>query len=271
MFKLILLFVILICSAHANELREQITATKLHIQELQVKLKKLEALEATLPHKTTQTKNKLITHAEFGFVSTSGNTNTTSYSLDLNHKKNWDKHLVEYSFDGQYGQDKNVKTKNKYLTELQYGYGITNKLSFDYLFGFKQDLFSGYKYQSYTGPGLKYKLIEVEKHSLSIEGNILYSQDEFDDALIQNYASLRSKAIYAFQVLDNLRFTQDLSYRSEIENSRNFFVLSKTALISKLSDMFSLGLSYKLDYTNIVLLDKQSADKTFSANLIVDY
>lgn len=292
----------------ANSIEQQISATKAQIEQLQADLQELEKVEAELPKNLALKQaddlaqkikeNELKTHAEFGFVTTSGNTDTTAYSLDLKMKKGWDRHIVEFSFDGQYADDNGFQTKNKYLAELEYDYEITERFAFDYLVGYKQDKFSGYNYQSYTGPGAKYKLIKNEKHNLSLEGNVLYSQDEIQDThyttagdvidypnpdgLVKDssqtvkgstkeYAAMRAKAAYEWQILESLKFTQDLSYRTEFDDFNNYFIFSKTALISKMTDMFSLGLNYKIDYVNAPPVGKAHSDKTFTANLIVDY
>ena len=240
--------------------------------------------------------DKFITHAEFGYVNTQGNTNTNAFSLDTNIKKSWQKHLFELSFDGQYSSDNSIETKNKYLIELEYDYELGDKLAFDYLLGYKEDKFSSYQYQVYTGPGLKYKVIKTQEHDLNIEGNILYSQDETHDidydatgntiaypnpnntaiastlnGKTRSYTSYRTKAMYKWQILENLKFSQELSYRSEIEDSQNYFVFSKTAFTNKISDMFSAGINYKVDYVNLSGAGKENTDRTLTASLNVDF
>lgn len=216
--------------------------------------------------------NKLKTHAEFGFISTSGNTDTTSYNLDLEMKKAWDKHHLKFIVDAQYADDSGVETNNKFLTELQYDYDITDRFAFDYLLGYKEDKFSGYKYQFYTGPGAKYKAIKEEKQNLTLEGNILYSKDKVEVTNETNdYTALRAKGVYEWQILDNLKFTQDLSYRVELDETENYFVTSKTAFASKISDIFSFGISYKVDYVNTPPAENKRSDRTLSANLIADF
>jgi len=240
--------------------------------------------------------NQFITHTKFGYVSTQGNTNTKTYILDSKIKKGFDKHLFALSFDGQYAEDSNVETKNKYLIELTYDYELTDTLAFKYLFGYKEDKFSGYSYQLYTGPGISYKAIKLPKHHLSIDSVLLYSKDKFEnidydvdgnivsypnsnDTVItrvvagdtDNYTSFRFKAVYEWQIAEDLKFTEDTSYRTEINDMKNYFIYSKTAFSSKISDIFSAGISYKVDYTNLEADGKKPIDKTLTANLIVDY
>lgn len=230
------------------------------------------ALALTNTYAADAKENSLVTHAELGYTSTSGNTDTKSYTLDLDMKKAWDKHLFTFLFDTQYSDDNGVETNNKFLTELTYDYQFTDKFAFAYLVGYKDDKFSGYNYQAYTGPGIKYKVIAQEAHNLSVEGNILYSQDEIQTPKeTVDYTSLRAKGVYEWQILENLKFAQELSYRTDLEENDNYFVYSKSGLISKLSDIFSFGISYKVDYVNAPPANVVHADKTLTANLIVDY
>jgi len=237
--------------------------------------------------------NELVTHTELGYIGTTGNTETKTFNLDAKIKKNWDKHAGIFTFDGQYADDKGIETKNKFFTELEYDYSYSDKWAFSYLIGYKNDKFSSFDYQFYTGPGVKYKAIETKKHNLSLEGNLLYAIDSYMDiktdsngdfveypneggvittpSYDDDYTSYRLKGIYTWQMLENLKFDQELSYRGSFEEADNFFVFSKTGFTSKLSDIFSAGISYKVDYTNNPAEGKESTDTTFTIGLIVDY
>ena len=253
-------------------------------------------LIATYAQAEERTEKPFKTHTELGYVSTNGNTDTDAFSLDLNAKKEWIKHILTLDLDGQYATDQGVETKNKYLIEAQYDYKFTERFSFNYLAGYKSDKFSGFTYQFYTGPGAKYKMIETKEHELSLDGNILYAQDRYDDvwvdalgntlsypydgvtkdhistpAYTNDYTSYRANGVYTWQILENLKFLQELSFRSSFEESDNYFINSKTAFTNKISDIFSAGISYKVDYANKPAEGKVKTDTTFAFNLIIDY
>jgi len=234
-----------------------------------------------------------VTHTELGYIGTTGNTDTKTFNLDAKVKKSWGEHSGIATFDGQYADDSGVETKNKYFVELEYDYAFDDKISFNYLIGYKDDKFSSFDYQFYTGPGAKYQAIASEKHNLSLEANILYAIDAYMDVRVDangdtvnypddggvisvpayddDYASYRVKGLYEWVILDNLKFDQELSYRGSFEESDNFFVFSKTGLKSKISDIFSAGISYKVDYTNNPAEGKDSTDTTFTVGIIIDY
>ena len=228
----------------------------------------------------TKKDDALVTHTEFGFIQTTGNTKTTTYNLDAKAKKGWGKHIGNFMFDGQYASDNDVETKNKFVTELTYDYEFTSRFAFNYLLGYKSDKFSGFEYQLYTGPGAKYKAVVSDNHNLTVDGNILYSSDRYEDvplatppvdAYSNDYMGYRVKGLYTWQMLENLKFDQELSLRGSFDKSDNYFAYSKSAFSSKISDIFSAGISYKVDYANTPADGKKKTDTTLTANLIIDY
>ena len=148
----------------------------------------------------------------------------------------------------------------------------------------------------YTGPGARYKYIVSDLQNLTIDGNILYARDNYEDsyqlangsirqypdpipasairvrdAYQNDYMAFRVKGAYDRQLMENLKFDQEITYRSSFEEVGNFFVFTKTALSSKITDMLSAGISYKIDYINEPANGKDPTDTTFTANLILDY
>jgi len=241
-------------------------------------------------------KDALKTHTEMSYVQTQGNTNTNAFSLDFKGQKAWDKNALKLDLDALYGDDNGVETRNKILGELNYDYQFSSYFAFNYLVGYKNDKFSGYEYQFYTGPGIKYIALDSKVHSLNFQANALYSLDETMDKYIDtngdeivypypdgtegaekivgesnDYTGFSAKANYAWQIMENLKFLQEASYRGDFDDSENYFAFSKTALETKISDMFSMGISYKVDYTNLAPEGNEYSDRTFMTSLIIDY
>ncbi len=279
LLSIFLLSSLLLSEQSLEDKKKQIILTKQKIEELQASLQKLEASIPEQIQKDEEIKlakkiedEKIKTHAEFGYVNNKGNTNTESFTLETNIKKTWDKHTLSFLIDSEFASDEEEETKNKYLLEQTYDYKLSDRLFFEYLNGYKYDKFTSYDYQAYSGPGLKYLTINTKKHKLELGGNILYSRDKTQETKdIYEYASLRAKGLYTWQILENLKFEETFTYRTDISKLNNFFLFSKTALISKLTDIFSVSLSYKIDYVNEPQDDTKKSDRTMSANLIADF
>lgn len=148
---------------------------------------------------------------------------------------------------------------------------MSERFVLGYLAGYKYDKFSGYDYQAYTGPDVQYKAIVSETQNLGFEAAVLYAVDKLENEDKETYGSYRVKFVYDLQLLENLNFLQEASYRGSMEDEENYFVISKTALTSKISNILSAGISYKVDYANLVPADRVHTDKTLTANIIIDY
>jgi len=253
-----------------KQLNEKISAVKAEKSAIEIKLK---ALQAKLPPN-----EELITHVKLGYIQTDGNANTETFALEGSLKKAWGHNSASFIFDSQYGKAEKVENKNRYFLELQYAYAFSKQLSMTYVLGYKNDKFSSYNYQAYTGPGVKYFAYSSDKQKLNFDGSILYSQDQLQSQNIiapnkatSTYSAYKLQVTYKLQVLENLKFNQDLSYRSSFESQNNYFVLSTSSFSSKISDVFSAGISYKIDYTNEVAAGVKQRDNTLNAFLSLDY
>ncbi len=214
----------------------------------------------------------LKTHTEFSLVDANGNTDNTSLAFELKADKNYGKHEFRADANAYYSKESDTTTKNKWMLELNYDYMITDRFSFNYLIGYKRDKFSGFDYQFYTGPGVGYKVIDTPVHKLNVQANLLYSIDQLEgDGDKNDYFGYGAGLNYEWQVAENLKFKQDLKYRGSFDDSENYFINSKSAIESKLGGLFSMGISYAVDYANLPAAGKTSTDKTLLASLIIDY
>jgi putative salt-induced outer membrane protein len=244
---------------------------------------------------------ELVTHTELGYINSSGNTESEVFTADVKAKKELEKHIYTAMFQAKYSEENKLESANNWLSELQYDYKFSKLFSLNYLFGYKSDKFSSYDYQMYTGPGIKYLAINDSKiHNLSISASYLYSVDETLDQYVDgngdplkypfkdgdgvdivktktisgeknNYQSARLSLEYSWKITENLKFAQDATYRQSLDSSDEYFAYSKSTLSAKVADHLSAGFSYKVDYTNEVAEGIERADKTFTANLIIDY
>jgi len=212
-----------------------------------------------------------VSHVELGYVQTNGNTDTKTFNLDGNIKKDIDKHSLKLSFDGQYAENDGEENKNKYKIIGDYLYNFSDVLGFGYMIGYKDDKFSGFDYQFTTGPFVKWTALKDKVQTLAFDLGILYAKDKIEAGDTNDYASGALALEYTYQILENLKFSENASYRTDLSDTDNSFIFSKTAITTKLSDIFSAGVSYKIDYAQTPPAGKKHTDSTFAVNLIVDY
>jgi len=209
--------------------------------------------------------------AELGYSKTSGNTDTEALNLDSKAKKVWDEHSVGAEVDARYSKSNGKEDASRFGAELNYGHAYDADLTIGYLAGYKRDKFSGYKYQIYTGPYAEYKAYKSDLQNLALELAALYAKDKLEDGRDESYASARVRAIYDYQIMENLKFAEDLSYRTSLKEGKHYFVTSKTSLVNKITDIFSAGITYRVDYAYIVPEGNKRTDRAFLVNLIAIY
>ncbi len=245
---------------------------------------------------------ELITHTELGYVNSSGNTNTEVFTTDLKVKKEVEKHIFGALVQGKYAKEDDIENANSWVGELQYDYKFSKLFSVNYLYGTKMDKFSSYEYQIYTGPGIKYLAINNSKvHNLNFTLSYLYSADKTLDQYVNSgsgdtvsypfadgdgtdipktkvssgerldYQSARLSLEYSWKIAKNLKFTQDATYRQSLDESNDYFIYSKSNISTQVVEHLSAGFGYKVDHTNKVQEGVERTDKTFTANLIIDY
>lgn len=221
-----------------------------------------EEAEKTLPLKT---------HTELSYMSTSGNTETSSFALDFKGEKQWGKDGVRAAAFAYLSEESGVESKNQWGVEINYDRTLTPTLAFNYLIAYKEDKFSGFDYQFNTGPGLVHKTLRSEAHDLTLQANILYAVDKRETGERDTYASGKLGVLYEWRILEKLKLIEEANIRSQLSEMENFFLYSKTSVLNKINSMLSMGISYKVDYVHRPVAGKTSTDKTLLASLIIDY
>ncbi|MDD2781832.1 DUF481 domain-containing protein [Sulfuricurvum sp.] len=213
----------------------------------------------------------IITHSEFSYINTKGNTNTTSLAFEGAAKKQWDKNIFRLNANMYKSTDSGKTSKDKWSSEFNYDYQICPRTSLNYLIGYKEDRFSGFDYQFYSGPGMGVKVIDSPAHNLDVQANILYGEDKPEYLPRDSYFSSKLGAIYHWQIQENLKFIQEATYRINLEDTQQNFFYSKTAIENKINSTLSMGVSYKIDYVNTPPPPSVRTDRTFLVSLIIDY
>lgn len=249
-------------TAIANEAKAEIDAAKAKLKAAQKRIEKVQQQSEEARYKTK---------TEISYSNTKGNTNTQRFGLDFHGERKRKKNTMTLDVSALQSSSNGVEDNNKWNALAQYDRDITKKLFFNYLIFYGEDKFSGFDYQFSTGPGLGYKAIRSDNHKLDLRANALYSKDDIQGGGSNEYASWVAGFNYKWAILENLDFFQDATFKSQFDHFENYFVYSKTAIESKLNSMFSLGMSYKVDYKNIPAEGRKRTDRVFLASLIINY
>lgn len=209
---------------------------------------------------------------ELGYVSTSGNSETSNFKFRADAKRSSGNWLYDAHFDSLNSEEDGTRSAEKYFVSNRLTYSYTKQ---DYWFGYgsyEDDRFSGYDYQATVAIGIGRRLIDRGTMDWDIEFGPGYrvgkleeeTADEKDDKEL--IGRLYSK--YSWQFSPNARFVQEIGVESGSDNTTS---RSVTALKTDIAGGFALKLSYTVKYTEEVPAENKHADTETAVTLVYNF
>ncbi|MFC4700254.1 YdiY family protein [Glaciecola siphonariae] len=215
---------------------------------------------------------------EFGFILTTGNTETTSIALGINASQELEQWSNVYLLEGLYKEDSDVNadgeefsrvTEQKFFASAQANYKLTNP---DHrLFGFasyEDNRLGAFAYQGTIAAGWNQLVWEDKSSSFDYSVGPGYSFAETQEGESVNGAIIRGAANYVWNISDTAKFTQTFSteYGSDNVKSR-----AETALTAQIAGDLSLKVSVKFDHNTDVAEGREKLDTETAATLVYNF
>jgi len=184
-------------------------------------------------------------HGQVGASTSSGNTRSTGLAVGLDFSREglrWT-HAFNATFD--YERDNGVETKGRYFGSYQTNYRFSDRLYLLGLGSWESDRFSGFDSRATESVGFGYSLVRTPDLTLSVEGGPALRQTDFVIAGLKNTFAGRAAVNYAWSLLPNLKFAENMSYYNEAQDGT---FTSNTALTVGLIGSLSVQASYLAQY-----------------------
>jgi putative salt-induced outer membrane protein len=207
---------------------------------------------------------------EFGFVSTTGNTDTQSLNLRLEFKKateNWRFRLAGAALSSSKNGDKDAE---RYQAEMQADRKLNAK---SYLFGvyrYDADKFGAYDPQQSITAGYGRELMKSETHVLNGEIGVGYKKSKAVSTGVTD-----NEMIGRFLLEDAWSITPSTAWNNRLLvelGSDNTFTQFNTGLVVSMNDRFALKLGWEYRHNSEIpvgVTDK--TDTTTTANLVYNF
>ena len=205
---------------------------------------------------------------KFGFLSTTGNTDTTSLnsSADASYKTGrWqhDAHLAALE-----ASENEQTTAESYELRWTSGWDLTDK---DFLFGrlnWRKDRFGGFDTQFSQTLGYGRKVVATDVHKLDLALGAGARQSEAQNGVREDETILTGGLDYKWQFSETAEFTQTLAVEV---GDNNTFSESVTAVKTTLIGAFGLVLSYTVRNNSDVPAGTEKTDTRTSIALQYDF
>jgi putative salt-induced outer membrane protein len=207
---------------------------------------------------------------EFGFVSTSGNTDTETLNLKLEFIKNtayWRYRLGGAALTS--AKDGNNDAE-RYTAELQGDRKINEKSYVFGVFRYDADKFGAYDPQQSVTFGYGRQMMKSEKHELKGEIGVGYRKLE-----LATSGETNSEVIGRFLLEDSWAITASTAWNNRLlveAGADNTFTLFNTGLVVSMSERFALKLGYEIrNNTDIPVSVTDKTDTTTTMNLVYNF
>jgi putative salt-induced outer membrane protein len=196
--------------------------------------------------------------ASLGYLSTSGNTDTTTYNtaFEVTYAVNKWSHTASGSANGN--EESDLHLAEAYQLGWKTDYNFTEH---DYLFGlvnWRKDRFAGVTEQLTESIGYGRRLISTPVHLLSAEIGAGYRDADLSDDSSESGAIIRGGLDYTWTFTEKSGFDQYISIES---GSDNTYIESISALRASLLGDFAIVLSYTVRHNTDVPLGSEKTDK----------
>ncbi|MCD4751111.1 MAG: DUF481 domain-containing protein [Thermoanaerobaculales bacterium] len=211
-------------------------------------------------------------NAALSYVSTSGNTDTTSFGLDFSFVRRPTPWGLEVFGLFNRAEDASELTAQRSLLGTRATRSFSDRWSlFGGLSG-EKDEFAGFDLRTLLETGATYKAIDDGKFFLSFDAGLTYTDEsriepEPDTSFMGGLAA----AHFGWTISETAKLTEDLVYYPNFDDSTDWRLTSITALEAALTDLFGLRLSYEYRFRNEPIGDNDDTDTTTKASLVAKF
>lgn len=207
-------------------------------------------------------------HANLGYASSSGNTDTEKWYIDAESVARTRDNRYTLGGKAARAEDQGVETESNWLGYMKYDHFLS-KQWYAYANGnFENDEFKDIRLRTTLGIGSGYQFFESPRLNLALEGGASYVNTDFDEAEDESYPAARVAVKYdqfLFQTNIQLFHTNEAYF--DLQESDNIFVRSSTGLRFPLVSRLNATLQYDYDWDNDPAEGRGKEDSTVRVTL----
>ena len=207
---------------------------------------------------------------EFGFVSTTGNTESEALNAKLNFVLTRERWRHRFSGTALTTSEDGIKDNERYTMEIQSDRKLSEKSWLFGAFRWDADKFGSYDPQVSLTAGYGRLLMKSEKHEL--KGEIGAGYRKLEERISHNSSS---EAIARFVLDDSWQVFSTTLWTNRIlieSGSSNTFTQFNTGLAISMTDRFAVKLGFEArNNTNIPPGDTEDTDTITSVNLVYNF
>lgn len=209
-------------------------------------------------------------HADFGLVSTSGNTSVTTVNAsDAFTFRTSPSNTISQSFGVVYGTQLHRVQTSLWVAGLRNTYTFNQRVGVFALLNFDRNTFAGIDRRFEEGLGAAILAVSGKNDKLEIDIGASYIQQRSTEAVEDDYPAGRGALDYRHTFGKDEYFEQTIEAVPDLTKSSNYQLNTQTNLVAPLSRKLAIKLGYTIRYNNLPPPGFKTTDRFFTSDVQV--
>lgn len=205
---------------------------------------------------------------QLGAFHSTGNSSNTGISAGLELTRTGERWSHRLSAQADFQRSEGVTTREQFLLAYEPRFELSENFYAYALSQYERDRFQGFSARYAASGGFGYIVISEDNMTLSLQAGPAWRRTDFTDGTSESDLSGFVAADFDWQVLENLKFTQDVRAFLQSDNST---ISSNTGIQTRFAENFSLGLYYSVEIDTDPPIGAVKTDTLSRVTLIYDF
>lgn len=205
--------------------------------------------------------------ADVGYVSTTGNTEVTTFNLGeklVLRARRWEH---KQQFGSVYASQDGKQSSNLLFANWRSDWKLHPRLAFFGFVGFDRNAFAGIARRFEEALGLSAVVLASGRDTWTVEGGLAMNQQRATDGASLSFASVRSATVFRHQFTKAAYVQQSAEFLPSLEVSEDYRLNTESALVAPLSTHIAMKLGYVVRFDHLPEPGRRKHDRIVTSGL----
>lgn len=205
--------------------------------------------------------------ADFGYVTTSGNSQVTTMSVGEKLTQSRGRWALEQTFNLVYGEQEGTVNTNFLKASLRGDYTIDRFFGLFVAGAFDRNTFAGIERRFEEQLGLQLHALSAPRDTLRLEAGAAITQQIAVGGGQQNFPSARAGGVWRHNFSPASYFQQNVEFLPNLKESDDWRVNTESSLVAPISSRIGVKLSYVVRFDNVPEPTFKKTDRLFTTGI----
>jgi putative salt-induced outer membrane protein len=205
--------------------------------------------------------------ADFGYVTTSGNSQVTTMSVGEKLTQSRGRWAFEQTFNLVYGEQEGIVNTNFLKASLRGDYTIDKFFALFITGAFDRNTFAGIERRFEEQIGLQLRALAAPRDTVRLEGGAAITQQIAVGGAQTNFPSARAAGAWRHNFSPASYFQQNVEFLPNLKETDDWRVNTESSLVAPISARIGMKLSYVVRFDNVPEPTFKNTDRLFTTGI----